>query len=209
MGFTRIFLVLGYLGACTLLAGDVPLQAEETNAGNGFVIDSNLPFVYVAFDHIALGTPRNGLQPTARVWLHLKNNCRIPIVFHVNSPPLESPNDDASVMYEVVPTPPPMIQENVVAVPDETGSQTTADKMPNGTYSDVGSPWTIGPGKEMRFSIPINYICTRWHIEIPFEFVLPKGTSPRDPKNSLGPTTQISYSIWDVPPDERTKIEKN
>jgi len=102
-----------------------------------------------------------------------------------------------------------MIQENVVAVPDEPGSKTTTDKMPYGTYSDVGFPWTIEPGKEMRFSIPINYICTRWHIEIPFEFVLPKGTSPRDPKNSLGPTMQISYSIWDVPPDERTKIEKN
>jgi hypothetical protein len=185
------------------------LQAQETSTGNGFVIDSNLPFVYVAFDHIGLGTPRNGQKSIARIWLHLKNNCRIPIVFRVNGPPLDSPSDDASVMYEVVPTPPPMIQENVVAVPDEPGSKATTDEMPYGTSSDVGSTWTIEPGKEMNFSIPINDISKRWHIEIPFDFVLPKGASPRNPKNSLGPTLQISYSIWDVPPDERTKIEKN
>ncbi len=88
MQFKRVFGELGYLGACTLLPGAMAMQAQEANTGNAFVIDSNLPFVYVAFDHIGLGTPRNGQQPTARVWLHLKNNCRIPIVFRVNGPRL-------------------------------------------------------------------------------------------------------------------------
>jgi len=82
------------------------------------------------------------------------------------------------------------------------------EKMPGGYMMDVGSLVTIMPGKQILFSIPINHVSKRWHIEIPFEFDLPKGKGSRDPKVSLGPSMIIEYSMEDLPPEFRAAVEK-
>ena len=80
--------------------------------------------------------------------------------------------------------------------------------MPRGQVIDVGSLVTIMPGKDVLFSIPINHLSDRWHVEIQFEFDLAKGKGPGDPKVSLGPSMVISYSMADVPPELRAAVGK-
>lgn len=93
------------------------------------------------------------------------------------------------------------------AAPTEDKNELAAEEMPRGYTMDVGSSITIAPGKAILFSIPTNHISERWHIEIRFEFELPRVKCCRDPKVSLGPDLSISYGIWDLPPEERLKLE--
>jgi hypothetical protein len=87
-------------------------------------------------------------------------------------------------------------------------NETVSGQMPGGYMMDVGSSVTIMPGTSTLFGIPTNHISKRWHIEIGFEFELPRGKCCRDPKVSLGPELSIGYGIWDLPPEERQKLGK-
>jgi hypothetical protein len=194
----------------------VCLHAQTVNSNSQFLIDGNRPFVYVEFDHIGPGEPRNGDEPKTRIWLHLNNNCRIPIAVRANGVPDGSPKDAVGVMHDVVADPPsleitmfPAQTAEPSAPSGEDRSKTIAEQMPRGYMEEVGSAVTIMPGENILLSVPVNHVSKYWHIEIPFDFVLPKGRGFRDSKVSLGPTMVIAYSIWDVPPGERVKIEKH
>ena len=45
--------------------------------------------------------------------------------------------------------------------------------MPEGYDTDVGSTETLQASESLLFSIPINPLSGKWHIEIPFRFDLP------------------------------------
>ena len=69
-----------------------------------FVIDPNRPYVYLKFDHLGPGIPRNEHEPKTRTWLWLVNNCNVGIVVTENGTPDGSPKEERQIMYEVVPT---------------------------------------------------------------------------------------------------------
>jgi hypothetical protein len=194
----------------------VNAKAQKSNSDSNFVIDENRPFVYIEFDHIGPGPRRSEAEPLTRIWLHLKDNCNIPINVRANGVPDGSPEDEVGVMHDVVLDTPmltitgyksPTAEESVTA-PDKKRPKKITEQMPRGYMYEVGSRVTIMPSKEILFSIPANHVSENWHIEIPFEFDLVNGKFPRDPKVSLGAAITISYSIWDLPPEERLKIGK-
>jgi len=97
--------------------------------------------------------------------------------------PDDSPKDEVGLEYEVVAN--PTIGAMVfTSTPDghepetrETGraqsSDTKSDEIPRGNMEEVASSVSIGPGREIVFSMPINHLSERWHVEIPFDFELP------------------------------------
>ena len=87
-------------------------------------------------------------------------------------------------------------------------SEAKAEQIPQGYMSEVGSFATINPAKEILFSIPVNHLSKRWHIEIPFEFGVPRGKGPRDPNNGGEPKMVVIYSLWDLPPKAEAEIGK-
>jgi hypothetical protein len=83
---------LGSLIAVLLLVA-VSLQAQKAEpptssdqAAKTFRLDPRWPFVYLKFDHIGTGERVNDQQPTTRIWLHLINNCRLPLVVRGGQP---------------------------------------------------------------------------------------------------------------------------
>lgn len=194
------------------------MEAQKTGPAKQFVIDENRPFVYIKFDHVGPGIRWSEEEPSTRIWLHLENNCRIPIQVIANGVPDGSPKDEVGIQHKVVPNPPlrglvtysfPVRPKPPgVSNPEQHTSTPEVEEMPRGYMADVGSIVTIMPGKDILFSIPINHLSERWHVEIHFEFDLPKGKGSRDPKVSLGPSMVIEYSMEDLPPEFRSAVEK-
>jgi hypothetical protein len=54
--------------------------------------------------------------------------------------------------------------------------------------------------------MPVNHLSKSWHVEIPFEFELPKGKGSRDPINGGIPVMAVQYSLWDLPSKSRPQI---
>jgi hypothetical protein len=209
---TRVLSVLALL-FCVVTT---TLVAQGTKANKGFLIDVNRPFVYAKFDHIGPGVPRSVDEPNSRIWLRLTNNCRIPILVRANGVPDESPKDEVGLQYDVVSNPPlrgmvsfsPSRKDEPQTGPNgETQeSETKADEIPRGYMEEVSSLVTIGPGEDILFSMPVNHLSKRWHVEIPFEFELPKGKGSRNPANGGIPVMVVQYSLWDLPSKSRAQI---
>jgi len=121
----------------------------------------------------------------------LHNNCLLPIWVHTNGAPLGDSADAVGVMDILVPANFPPTDEKGGA-----GSK----EMPLSTWSDVGSRYTVAPGKSLLFSLPANHFSRRWNIRIPYEFDLPPGKGPRDDTAWGGQTEMfLSYSFYDLP----------
>ena len=72
--------------------------------------------------------------------------------------------------------------------------------------SEVCSLVTIDPEEEILFNVPANTVSKKWHMEIPFEFDLPRGKGSRDPNNGGEPQMVISYGLWDLPPKAQEQL---
>lgn len=57
------------------------------------------------------------------------------------------------------------------------------ESMPSGYAFEVGTMATLGPGQTIYFSLPLNHISDKWHVEIPFRFDLRIRTPVRSAKN--------------------------
>jgi len=194
------------------------LLAQSTKMGKDFLIDVNRPFVYVKFDHIGPGIPRTRTEPNSRIWLRLKNNCRIAILVLANGVPDDSPKDEVGLEYEVVAN---AAGRGMVFVSTadahkletrETGSahssDTKSDEIPRGYIEEVASSVSIDPGQEILFSMPINHLSERWHVEIPFDFELPSGKGPLN-SNTVGlPVMAVHYTVWDLPRNSQAEVLK-
>ena len=204
-GVCRVFWVL--LPVLCFLA--VPVRSQTVQAPTGFVMNVNRPFVYVKFDHIGPGVARSKDEPNLRIWLRLTNNCRIAILVQASGVPDESPEDEVGVQYEVVRNP----EISILPLNPREEKTTIQEKpkaaeLPRGTMFHVASLVSIEPGNDILFSVPVNHLSDKWHIEIPFEFELPKGKGPRDPNNGGIPVMVLHYSLWDLPPKSRAEIVK-
>jgi len=108
------------------------------------------------------------------------------------------PKDEVGVQYDVVPS--PEIRGAVMSFPqssvigksesekatDQEESQAKVEEVPRGYMFHVASLVSIEPGRDLLFSLPVNHLSKKWHIEIPFEFELPKGKGPHDPISGGG-----------------------
>jgi hypothetical protein len=188
------------------------IGAQNVGSPSSFIIDPNRPYVYLKFDHIGPGIPRNESEPKTRIWLWVMNNSKVAIVVRENGTPDGSPRDERQIMYEVVPTVEPMRIDADVPVrnPKRMKSAETPSgdfkKMPQGYMEEVGSSESIPPGKGILFSVPVNHLSERWHIQIPYDFDLPQGKCCRDPDVGGEPHMVVDYELWDLPPEAHAKI---
>lgn len=215
---SRLMYLLPLLSAAAVCA-----QTQKTHASSDFVINRSRPFVYLKTDHVGQGEPRSEDEPGLRVWLRLVNNCRVPIIVHTFGVPEGSPRYEQGVMYEVVANPPVFggvqmympspstpHQPHGVTEPKEQSAptQTESDETPSGYMFHVGSFQSLAPGEQVLFSVPANHFDSRWHIEIPIEFDLPKGKGSRDESIGGLPKMTVDYSLWDLSPQIRKELEK-
>jgi hypothetical protein len=70
-----------------------------------FLIDANKPYVYLELDHIGPRKPLRNDEPNTGLWLHLKNNCKLPIVVLAIGERQVNPKEGMALQDEVVPEP--------------------------------------------------------------------------------------------------------
>jgi len=213
---------LSKLTAVVLLLATSCAFAQSVGTMEKFLIDPNRPYVYLKFDHIGKGIPRSEREPTSRIWLRLVNNCHVPIIVSTFGIPEGSPKYEAGVMDKIVPVktlglvtigqlpmaplPPPL---GPTAPEQKPSTKAMVDEMPSGYDAfDVGSFDVIPPGKAILFSVPTSHLSRQWYFKIPFRFDLPKRKGPWDPSVGGQPDMAISYSISDIPSEDRTEFDQ-
>lgn len=180
-----------------------------------FLIEPNRPYVYLKFDHIGPGIPRDKREPETRIWLRIVNNCKLPIVVTENGTPDGSSKAERQIQIQVVPTFEGLVLSGSTS---DVGSKPKKEppapqlsvqpaEMPSGYMSEGGSLESIPPGKQILFSVPVNFLSNKWHLEIPYTFDLPSGVCCRDPGIGGQPRMVISYSLGDLPPQAIAQIQ--
>jgi hypothetical protein len=100
-----VYIVL--LSACVSFSG-VSAEPDNANAATqvpDFLIDLSKPYVYLEVDDVGARKPLREGEPNVGIWLHLVNNCRLPIVIVALEVPPADPNAPISIEDEVVPNP--------------------------------------------------------------------------------------------------------
>jgi hypothetical protein len=206
-----------FASIAVLAVVSMPLSAQ-TKMGKEFLIDVHSPFVYVKFDHIGPGAPRDPSEPNSRVWLRLRNNCRIAILVRAQGVPDDSPKNEVGLEHDVVRNSPVNGQVSLPTAETDKpetrttrssqNSETKSDEIPRGYMYETASWVSIGPSEEILFSIPVNHLSDRWHMEIPFDFELPHGKGPLR-ANTVGlPVMRVHYTVWDLPRDSQATVLK-
>lgn len=93
----------------------------------------------------------------------------------------------------------------IVTMPDGTQSpppQQPRSEMPGGYMFHVGSDFTLPAGGSLSFSVPVNHVAEDWHIEIPFQFVLPDVPCCQPKMSAL-------FFLDDVPQKYKTKFQQH
>jgi len=188
-------------------------SAQNSDLTKDFLINPNRSFVYLKFDHIGKGIRFGEGEPTTRLWLRIVNNCRVSVVFTTFGVPDGSPKGEQGVMHEVVANAPPEIVidyspfDKRIGQVQEPPGKPEEDAMPRGYFSHLASASSISPGEEILFSVPIDHIGKRWHMEIPFHFDLPPGKGPRADHVGGQPNMAIAYSLYDLPTKVQPEVE--
>jgi hypothetical protein len=199
-------------------------QARSATGPGSFLIDPSRPFVYLHFERIGPGGAED--EPIPRMWLHLVNNCAVPIVIRSfgvgNGHSFDKATafatsglhqEEIGVMDDVVPNPEPSVrisavdaQGNVHEFPPNVEDQ---GEMPIGYGAiDVSSSETISPGEAVLFSVPVNHVSKSWHMEIPFRFELQDARDGRPLDITHGVRMVLEYSLWDLPPEKQIEVER-
>lgn len=190
------------------------LSAQARDITKVFLVVPNRPYVYLRFDHVGKGPRIWAEEPETRIWFRLVNNCRLSIVVNSFGVPNGRPKDELGVMYKIVADVPP----NQFILPSNGSPEVkiwkkaTPEELPRDYMLELGSLLSIPAGNSILFSIPVNHLGERWHVEIPFQFELPRGPGVcppicRDPNNSGIVSMAIPYGIYDLPPKVRAEIE--
>jgi hypothetical protein len=207
------------------------LQARKPEPGapadqtaQTFRLDPHWPLVYLKFDHIGQGTRINDQEPFTRIWLHLVNNCRLPVVvngggqvegglkgeMYVNNVVRLNPRNNVVVVLSSPVEPDSPALSTALTEPGQSLSHKNpayvkphskpagGDEapMPVGyPSSDVVSTETVMPGASVLFSVPVNFVTKKWHFEITFHL----GSEASDGVIPEGPAF--------VNPDVRGQVE--
>jgi hypothetical protein len=206
----KIGLVIPSLLALLLAAGGACGQASPDHTASRFLLNPEHPFVYLKFDHIGLSGENE--EPISRMWLWLVNNCEIPIRVRTFGAAAGHLKNEIGVVDEVVLN--PKIRIHILAT-DSAGKvhefpPPVEDQgvMPQGYEMELSSSESIPPGRAILFSVPVNHVSKKWHMEIRFEFDLPGGKGPRDPVTGGEPNMVLEYNLWDLPPERQAEVER-
>jgi hypothetical protein len=95
------------LSVCFLLSTLSPAQVAQPDEQDysKFVINANKPYVYLEVDHVGPREPLRNDEPNIGIWLHLKNNCKLPIVVLALGERHENVKEGIALEDEVVPDP--------------------------------------------------------------------------------------------------------
>jgi len=101
------------------------------------------------------------------------------------------------------------------SAPQQEPSGGDESEMPLGYPSgDVVSYETIRPGKEVLFSVPVNFVTREWHFEIGFNFDsegsdgIPERKAFTTPDVRGSVRTILAYGFWDLPERHRAEVER-
>src|SRR3954471_2667053 len=175
-------------------------QPGDGNFAEQFIFDNERAFVYLQFDHISNGPRRDEKEPAYRIWLRFVNNCRVPIVIRTSGVPDGSPVDEVGLFHNVVANP-PMYGVSGVTILESSASPKLSDSpaaippMPEGYDADVSSTATLQASEGLLFSIPINHLSGKWHIEIPFRFDVPH-KRPLHYDANIGGEPRMTITYW-------------
>jgi hypothetical protein len=194
-------------------AAKAQAQPESENIAEQFIVNRERAFTYLQFDHVGKGPRRSEDEPAYRIWFRLVNNCRVPIVIRTSGVPDGSPAGEVGIFHKVVANP-PTYGVAVGTVLESGGGTKLAESpaanapMPEGYDSDVSSMATLQASESLLFSIPLNHLSGRWHIEIPFRFDVPH-KRPSHYEANIGGQPQMAISYWlsDLPQDARKQVE--
>jgi hypothetical protein len=192
---------------------EAQVQPGGDNIAEQFIFDKERAFTYLQFDHVGKGPRRNENEPAYRIWFRLVNNCRVPIVIRTSGVPDGSPVGEVGFLHNVVANPPTygVLGGSVLASgagpkPAENSAATTP--VPEGYDTDVSSTATLQASESLLFSVPVNHLSEKWHIEIPFRFDVPHKRPLHYEANIGGqPHMVITYWLSDLPPDARKQVE--
>ncbi|MGB8013669.1 MAG: hypothetical protein WCF68_18810 [Terriglobales bacterium] len=209
----RYMFALFSLILIALSVAESQAQLANGNIAEEFIFDKERAFTYLQFDHIGKGPRRNENEPAYRIWLRFVNNCRVPIVIRTSGVPDGSPVGEAGLFHKVVANPPykgasggSILSSGASPKPAE--SSAASPPMPDGYDADVSSTAILQASESLLFSIPINHLSGKWHIEIPFRFDLPHKRPLHYEANIGGePHMAISYWLSDLPADARKQVE--
>jgi hypothetical protein len=206
--FALVFLVL-----IAASLGRTQAQPGNGNLAEQFIFNRERSFIYLQFDHIGKGTPFSENEPAFRIWFRLVNNCRVPIVIRTFGAPDGSPAGEVGLLHDVVPNPPMNGVSGGIILESGASSELAENRvaaapMPDGYDADVSSTATLQASESLLFSIPVNHLSGKWHIEIPFRFDLPHRRPSHYEANIGGqPHMAISYWLSDLPADAQKQVE--
>ena len=206
-------IVFALITFISILCSVAEPQAQSGSLAQQFLLNQERTFAYLQFDHMGQGPRFNENEPVNRIWFRLVNNCRLPIVIRTFGVPDGSPRGEAGLFHDVVANPAmngvsggTIVESG--ADPKAAETAVSATPMPNGYDGDVSSTATLNASESLLFSIPVNHLSSKWHIEIPFRFELPhKRPSHYDVNIGGQPHMVITYWLSDLPPDARKQIE--
>jgi hypothetical protein len=95
------------LAACASLQAWSAAQTEVKSPSQvaDFVTDASKPYVYLDVDHVGPRKPMREGEPDVGIYLHLTNNCALPIVIVALEVRPANPNAAINIEDEVVPDP--------------------------------------------------------------------------------------------------------
>jgi hypothetical protein len=194
--------------------GEAQVQPGGGSIAEQFIFNKERAFVYLQFDHIGKGPRRDETEPAYRIWFHLVNNCRVPIVIRTSGVPNGSPVGEVGFFHKVVANPPLYgVVNDVSAVEPGTNPKPTENpqltaSMPEGYDADVSSTATLQASESLLFSVPVNHLSSKWHIEVPFRFDVTHKRPLHCEANIGGePRMAVIYGLSDLPANARKQIE--
>jgi hypothetical protein len=194
--------------------GEAQVQPGGSSIAEQFIFNKERAFVYLQFDHIGKGPRRDQNEPAYRIWFRLVNNCRVPLVIRTSGVPNGSPVGEVGFFHEVVANPPlyGVVSRGSALEPGSNPTPTENPQltapMPEGYDADVSSTATLRASESLLFSVPVNHLSSKWHIEVPFRFDVPHKRPLHYEANIGGePRMAISYGLSDLPADARKQIE--
>jgi len=150
------------------------------------LIDRKQSSVYIVFRRMGPGVPLSDDETKERTWLSLRNNTRWPISVATFGLPDEYSETETGLMYTV----------------EAPGAYAPDAPLPIGYEFDVGTSTEIGPGQELRFSVPRNHLGPGLGIRVKFGF--------KWESNQRYTRYATVFSYWDLPDKFRDKVaEKN
>jgi hypothetical protein len=103
----KFSIALALLNFClsinALNAAQVPKDGAQDYSK--FLIDTTKPYVYLEVDHIGPRKPLRNDEPKTGIWLHLRNNCKLPIAVLAIGERQAGPKEGIALQDEIVPQP--------------------------------------------------------------------------------------------------------